>query len=83
MTRAIAREVAPEGILVNGVAPGMVMTEMAKKIPQEFLRKALDETVLGRIADPEDISNVVSFLCSERARHITGVTLKVDGGQYI
>ncbi len=83
LTKSLAKELGKFNVNVNAVAPGMVMTEMAKKIPQEFLRKALDETVLGRIADPEDISNVVSFLCSERARHITGVTLKVDGGQYI
>ena len=83
LTKSLAKELGKFNVNVNAVAPGMVMTEMAKNIPQEFLRKALDETVLGRIADPEDISNVVAFLCSERARHITGVTLKVDGGQYI
>jgi len=68
---------------VNALAPGMVMTEMAKNIPPEFLQKAVDETVLGRIATTEDIANVVVFLCSEKARHITGEVIKVDGGQYI
>jgi NAD(P)-dependent dehydrogenase (short-subunit alcohol dehydrogenase family) len=61
----------------------MVMTEMAKSIPPEFIKNAVDETVLGRLATPEDIANVVSFLCSERARHITGEIIQVDGGQYI
>ncbi|MFH1013737.1 MAG: SDR family oxidoreductase, partial [Thermoplasmatota archaeon] len=65
------------------VAPGMVMTEMSEKIPQEFIQKAIDETVLGRIAIPQDVANVVVFLCTEKARHITGEVIKVDGGQYI
>jgi 3-oxoacyl-[acyl-carrier protein] reductase len=60
-----------------------VMTEMALNIPPEFLNKAVDETVLGRIASPGDCANVVVFLCSDRARHITGEVIKVDGGQYI
>ena len=59
------------------------MTEMAKNIPPEFLQKAVDETVLGRIASTKDIANVVLFLCSEKSRHITGEVIKIDGGQYI
>ncbi|UCF11680.1 MAG: 3-oxoacyl-ACP reductase FabG [Thermoplasmatales archaeon] len=83
LTKALAREVGKFNVNVNAVAPGMVMTEMAKNIPPEFLQKAVDETVLGRIATIEDIANVVVFLCSEKARHITGEVIKVDGGQYI
>lgn len=83
LTKSLAKEMGKFNVNVNAIAPGMVMTEMAKKIPAEFLNKALDETVLGRIADPEDIANVVSFLCSDRSRHITGEIIKVDGGQYI
>jgi NAD(P)-dependent dehydrogenase (short-subunit alcohol dehydrogenase family) len=56
---------------------------MAKNIPPEFLQKAIDETVLGRVATTEDIANVVVFLCTEKARHITGEVIQVDGGQYI
>ena len=47
------------------------------------LQKAIDETVLGRIATTEDIANLVVFLCSEKAKHITGEVIKIDGGQYI
>ena len=83
LTKALAREVGKFNVNVNAVAPGMVMTEMAKNIPPEFLQKAVDETVLGRIATIEDIANVVVFLCSEKARHITGEIIKIDGGQYI
>jgi len=83
LTKALAKEVGKFNVNVNAVAPGMVMTEMAENIPPEFLQKAIDETVLGRIASVEDVANVVVFLCTENARHITGEVIKVDGGQYI
>lgn len=83
LTKALARELGKFNVNVNSIAPGMVMTDMAKNIPTSFLNKAIDETVLGRIADPDDVANVVVFLCSEKARHITGEVIKVDGGQYI
>ena len=83
LTKSLAKELGKFNVNVNALAPGMVMTEMAKSIPPEFLQKAVDETVLGRIATAEDIANVVVFLCSEKARHITGEIIKVDGGQYI
>lgn len=83
MSKSLARELGKFNVNVNVVAPGMVMTEMARSIPPEFLNKAVDETVLGRIASPEDCADVVVFLCSDRARHITGEVIQVDGGQYI
>lgn len=83
LTKALARELGKFNVNVNAVAPGMVMTEMAEKIPPEFLNAAVRETVLGRIATPEDVAHVVAFLCSDYARHITGEVVKVDGGQYI
>ncbi len=83
LTKSLAKEMGKFNVNVNAIAPGMVMTDMARSIPAEFLNKALDETVLGRIADPEDVANVVSFMCSDRSRHITGEIIKVDGGQYI
>jgi 3-oxoacyl-[acyl-carrier protein] reductase len=83
LTKALAKELGKFNVNVNALAPGMVMTEMAKNIPPEFLQKAIDETVLGRIATTKDVANVVVFLCSEKARHITGEVIKVDGGQYI
>lgn len=83
MSKTLARELGKFNVNVNVVAPGMVMTDMARNIPAEFLNKAVDETVLGRIATPEDCANVVAFLCSDMARHITGEVIKIDGGQYI
>ena len=83
MSKTLARELGKFNVNVNVVAPGMVMTEMAMNIPPEFLNKAVDETVLGRIASPEDCADVVVFLCSDRSRHVTGEIIQVDGGQYI
>jgi len=61
----------------------MVMTDMARVLPEEILLTALDEAVLTELADPEDISNAVLFLLSDAARRITGEILRVDAGQYI
>jgi 3-oxoacyl-[acyl-carrier protein] reductase len=83
MSKSLARELGKFNVNVNVVAPGMVMTEMARNIPQEFLGKAVDETVLGRIATPEQVADLVVFLCSNRSSHITGEVIKIDGGQYI
>ena len=83
LTKTCAKELGPKGVTVNAVAPGMVLTEMAKKLPEEFLQKALDETMLKELALPEDIANAVLFLLSDAARMITGEVIKVDSGQYI
>jgi NAD(P)-dependent dehydrogenase (short-subunit alcohol dehydrogenase family) len=56
---------------------------MATTLPPEFVKSAIDETLLGRLATPEDCADVITFLCSERARHVTGEVIKVDGGQYL
>ena len=83
LTKTAAKEFGAKGVTVNAVAPGMVMTEMAKVLPQEILDKALEETALKELAHPEDIANAVLFLLSDAARMITGEVLKVDSGQYI
>ncbi|MGD2135333.1 MAG: 3-oxoacyl-ACP reductase family protein [Gemmatimonadales bacterium] len=83
MSKSLARELGKFNVNVNVVAPGMVMTEMAENIPPEFLTKAMDETAVGRFATPQECADVVAFLCSDRARHITGEVIKVDGGQYM
>jgi 3-oxoacyl-[acyl-carrier protein] reductase len=83
MSKSLARELGKFNVNVNVVAPGMVMTEMAENIPQEFLAKAMDETALGRFASPDECADLVAFLCSDRSRHITGEVIKIDGGQYM
>ena len=83
LTKTLSRELGPKGITVNAVAPGMVMTEMALALPEEFLAKAKAESVLPELAAPEDIANAVLFLLSDAARMITGEVIRVDAGQYV
>jgi 3-oxoacyl-[acyl-carrier protein] reductase len=83
LSKSLARELGKFNVNVNVVAPGLVMTDMARNMPPEALNISMGETVLGRIADAEDCADLVAFLCSDRARHITGEVIKVDGGQYI
>jgi 3-oxoacyl-[acyl-carrier protein] reductase len=82
LTKTVARDLGRYQVTANAVAPGMVRTEMTKDLPEDFTKQALAESLLGRLADPEDVANLVVFLCSDRARHITGHCLQVDGGQY-
>jgi 3-oxoacyl-[acyl-carrier protein] reductase len=82
-TKAVAKELGKYNVNVNAVAPGMIVTEMMRGLPEEIIKKAEEETVLGRLGDPDAVANMVTFLVSERARHVTGEVIKVDGGQYI
>ena len=82
-TKACARELGRYSINVNAVAPGLIETEMVQQAPQNVRDMALAEIVLGRLGLPEEVAYVVTFLCTEKARHITGQVIQVDGGQYI
>lgn len=83
LTKTAARELGPKGITVNAIAPGMVLTPMALKLPAQIREAALAETVLGRLTEPDDIANAVLFLLSNAARSVTGQVLRVDAGQYL
>ncbi len=82
-TKSIARELGGFNITANVVAPGLIDTDMVKGMPEEAKQKSLSEIVLGRLGTPEDVAAAVTFLASPQARHITGVVLQVDGGQYL
>jgi len=83
LSKSAARELGKYGVNVNVVAPGMVLTAMTKRLDASIRQAAIDESALGRAATPEEIADAVVFLCSQRARHITGEVMQVDGGQYI
>ena len=82
-TKACARELGRYSVNVNAIAPGLIETEMVRAAPEKVRELALAEIVLGRLGMPEEVAQVVTFLCSEKARHITGQVIQVDGGQYI
>jgi 3-oxoacyl-[acyl-carrier protein] reductase len=83
LTKTVARELGRFNVNVNAVAPGLVETEMMRNAPESVREAALQEILLGRLGQPEDIAAAVTFLCSPRARHITGQVFAVDGGQYL
>ena len=80
MTKALAKELAPSGIRVNCVAPGVIDTEMNACYDEETMCALAEKTPLSRIGAPEDVANAILFLASENASFITGQTLTVDGG---
>lgn len=80
LTKSAAVDLGSANINVNAVAPGFVKTELLAKLPREVLERAERESVLGRVAEPEDVARVITFLCSDAARHITGQVIVVDGG---
>lgn len=80
LTRGLAMELAPSGIRVNCVAPGVIDTDMAQTLGGEVLQDLVEQTPLGRIGKPEDIAHAVSFFASDKASFITGQVLTADGG---
>ena len=85
MVRHLALELAPRGIRVNAVSAGTVDTDALTHFPNrdEILDAARNRTPAGRLLDPQDVANVVVFLCTEYASMIHGQTLVVDGGYSI
>ncbi len=84
-TKAVAKELGAFGVNVNAVAPGLIETAMLKdsEARDKIIDLAMGEMALKRIGQPEDLASVIAFLASDKARHITGEVIKVDGGQYI
>jgi 3-oxoacyl-[acyl-carrier protein] reductase len=84
VTRATALELAPYRVRVNAIAPGTTDTAQPRYgMSEEELQAAARQVPLGRMGTPEDVADLAVFLASEEARHITGQTLHVNGGQYL
>lgn len=80
LTKALAKELAPSGIRVNAVAPGVIVTDMVKNVSQETMEELRQETPLEKLGRPEDVAEALRFLASNRAGFITGEVLNVSGG---
>jgi 3-oxoacyl-[acyl-carrier protein] reductase len=80
LTKATARELASRGITVNAVAPGFVLTELTKDLPDNLKAEITSRTPLGRFGTTEEVADAVAFLASDEAGYITGQVLAVDGG---
>lgn len=79
ITLSLARELAPLGIRVNAVAPGITKTDMVASLPESMIEPLIKTIPLGRIGEPNDIANAFLFLASDMASYITGQVLGVDG----
>ena len=83
LARTAARELGGFGIRVNAIAPGWITSPMTAALPAELRQRAIDESALGRMGEPDDVARAAVFLASDLSRHVTGQVLRVDGGQLI
>ena len=82
MCKSFAKEFARKGaqVRVNAVAPGYILTDMVKKVPEDLLKKFADRTMLKRLGEPEEVADLICFLASDKASYITGTVIDVNGG---
>lgn len=78
-TKALAQEVAPRNVTVNAVAPGFIETDMTKDLPKDQLKEMVP---MKRFGKPEEVAELVGFLCSDNASYITGEVISINGGLY-
>ena len=83
LTLSAAKELAPQGIRVNAVAPGFIDTDMTRRLPKEKYEQRLNGIRMGRIGTPEDVARAILFFASDLSAYVTGQVLGVDGGMQI
>lgn len=81
LTRAMAIDLAPRGLFVNAVAPGLIETEMFRSLSPERQQELIDKQPTKEVGQPEDIANGIAFFASPRTRNVTGQVLAIDGGR--
>ena len=80
LTMTAAKELGGKGITVNAIAPGLIDTDMARKLPEEKRQQMCDAVTVGRLGDAKEVASLACFLSSEKASYITGQTIVIDGG---
>lgn len=83
LTKSLARELGPDHIRVNAVAPGVTRTDMVAELPENLIAPIIATIPLGRLGEPEDIANAFLFLASDLASYITGAIISVDGATQV
>ena len=83
MTKTMARELGKKGVTVNAVAPGFILTDMVRKMPEEVLKSMEDKVPIKRLGKPEEIAAAYAFLASDDAAYINGTVISVDGGMTV
>ena len=79
MTKTAAKELAPHGVRVNSIAPGMIDTDMMRSVGEKHLKKHIENIPMGRLGRPEEIANTAVFLASDMSSYVSGQILAVDG----
>lgn len=79
LTQCLSRELAPKGIRVNAVAPGITKTDMVAALPEKMIQPLIATIPLGRIGEPEDVANAFVYLASDMSSYVTGAVIPVDG----
>jgi len=83
LTKSCCEPLARRNVRINGVAPGVIETDLTQDLPSQFVDRLREETPLNRLGTPDEVASVISFLLSEEARYMTGTTVVVSGGRFL
>jgi 3-oxoacyl-[acyl-carrier protein] reductase len=78
--RTLSKELAPKGIRVNAIAPGVIDTDMNKVVPAEVIAKKIEKMDIKRLGQPSEVASVLAFLMSDLSEYVTGQVIRIDGG---
>ena len=80
LTKTVAREAGADGVTVNAIVPGLIRTPPMERLPDKYKQPIIEQTLLGRMGEPEEVARVAAFLASDDASFVTGTTITVSGG---